>query len=620
MILPRRLNLTGANLRKSEFNRVTMTAVLLCQSDLSHANLASCNLRRAKLRHASLYRARLDKALLRRADLQHADLNQAQLNYAVLDFAKLRNANFKLTSFYRAKLRHVDLSDAYLKKVDLSGACLRYANLRNADLRTTHFRGTCLRNANLSGAHISPGGMCNMNFQGAIIEGDLKLDLSAGWSQNAVDNYLNPSNYAKGGGVLQAIDSISTVYQPLKITLMRRIMVSLQQTDLSLTTVAPALLDKLSSAPYYDEPDIARWLQEIGSRFISIFDTKIMRRQHEEVLRVILDTFSRYPESMVIHSVAFIQTIAQAIFARRASATVQQAKTLYARYLTHRRIAPYALKAEFGDRAKHVPNWQDKSAANYVLLAGKRSAYALLLSQEGLESLLGSDHRAADGRHDYLYRDGVPVNRQEYCWETLRQERFPLFQSGYLRRLSEKHIIEVLARLNLSAATQQLFVETTKQAYSNIKLVSPEKQLLMHGLWANRVYRFDSDGNCTLDEGFYARLMQLALLVDRSPAERGQVMFCLAALFAKCASNSLFGTEEDSPYALRSLACAFLDRACTLQSRIAHAARDFTVWKNALLGRQGEATCAAVVASEMLGYGTTHFPEVLKQVMPVEWR
>lgn len=257
MTLPRRLNLTGANLRKSEFNRVTMTAVLLCQSDLSHANLTSCNMRRAKLRHATLYRARLDKVLLRRADLQHADLNQAQLNHAVLDFAKLhnecqlQNANFKLTSFYRAKLRHVDLSDAYLKKVDLSGACLRYANLRNADLRTTHFRGTCLRNANLSGAHISPGGMCNMNFQGAIIEGDLKLDLSAGWSQkNALDNYLNPSNYAKGGGVLQAIDSISTVYQPLKITLMRQIMVSLQQTDLSLATVAPARLDKLSSAPY----------------------------------------------------------------------------------------------------------------------------------------------------------------------------------------------------------------------------------------------------------------------------------------------------------------------------------------------------------------------------------
>lgn len=379
MTLPRRLNLTGANLRKSEFNRVTMTAVLLCQSDLSHANLTSCNMRRAKLRHATLYRARLDKVLLRRADLQHADLNQAQLNHAVLDFAKLHNANFKLTSFYRAKLRHVDLSDAYL----------RYANLRNADLRTTHFRGTCLRNANLSGAHISPGGMCNMNFQGAIIEGDLKLDLSAGWSQkNALDNYLNPSNYAKGGGVLQAIDSISTVYQPLKITLMRQIMVSLQQTDLSLATVAPALLDKLSSAPYYDEPDIARWSQEIGSRFISIFDTKIMRRQQEEVLRVILDTFSRYPESMVIHSAAFIQTIAQAIYARRASATVQQAKTLYARYLTHRRIAPYALKEKFGDRAKHAPNWQDKSAANYVFLPANAPPTPCCYRSRGLKAYL----------------------------------------------------------------------------------------------------------------------------------------------------------------------------------------------------------------------------------------
>lgn len=211
--LPQKFNLTGANLRRSEFKQVTMTAVNLSQSDLSHA---------------TLYYTQLENAHLEGADLRHANLSQA-LGHAVLNYAKLQNAYFNLTNLYCAKLRYVDLSGAHLKNVDLSGACLRHANLRNADLRSANLRGTCLNNADLSGAKLNPDSMSDINFKGAIIERAIKLDLSAGWSRYAIDNYFNAGD-RPGGGILQAIDSINAVYPSLKIALVRQIMLSLQQT------------------------------------------------------------------------------------------------------------------------------------------------------------------------------------------------------------------------------------------------------------------------------------------------------------------------------------------------------------------------------------------------------
>nr|WP_246580112.1 hypothetical protein [Candidatus Sodalis endolongispinus] len=210
------------------------------------------------------------------------------------------------------------------------------------------------------------------------------------------------------------------------------------------------------------------------------------------------------------------------------------------------------MKAEFGEAKRHYPNWEDSSAANYVLFAGNQSAHAMLISQNDLESLLGTDKSAHDHRDYHVYNGGVSVGRHDYYWETLRQEAFPLFQSGYLRRLSEKNIIDVMAHLYLNTALERLFMASTQQAYSSVKLVRPEKQLAMNELWANRVYQFDANDHCTLDDGFYQRLMTLALLATAPPVERAQILFCLAAVFAKCASSSLFGTEEilPMPYAV----------------------------------------------------------------------
>ncbi|MBT9433212.1 hypothetical protein JZM24_15790 [Candidatus Sodalis endolongispinus] len=267
---------------------------------------------------------------------------------------------------------------------------------------------------------------------------------------------------------------------------------------------------------------------------------------------MMLDTFNAVPEMMITHNAAFIQAIAQAIYARPTTPTAQQEKEIYSRYLTDRRLVPYVMKAEFGEAKRHYPNWEDSSAANYVLFAGNQSAHAMLISQNDLESLLGTDKSAHDHRDYHVYNGGVSVGRHDYYWETLRQEAFPLFQSGYLRRLSEKNIIDVMAHLYLNTALERLFMASTQQAYSSVKLVRPEKQLAMNELWANRVYQFDANDHCTLDDGFYQRLMTLALLATAPPVERAQILFCLAAVFAKCASSSLFGTEEilPMPYAV----------------------------------------------------------------------
>jgi len=98
------VNLTGAMLRDTTFQR----------SDLSYAVLKDADAYRAKFVSAKLVQTVFDGARLMEADLTRADLSGASLRGTDLRYAKLVFA---------------DLSGA-----DLTGAELRRTDLRNADL------------------------------------------------------------------------------------------------------------------------------------------------------------------------------------------------------------------------------------------------------------------------------------------------------------------------------------------------------------------------------------------------------------------------------------------------------------------------------------------------------
>ncbi|MDE3260110.1 MAG: pentapeptide repeat-containing protein [Gemmatimonadota bacterium] len=110
------INLSGANLLHTRFNRADLT-----DANLSNANLEHANLNEAFLCRANMQGARLNDTILNQANLIGADLTRASLNNASLQGASLTDANLTgaiLTGAYlnstwttRADFIRTDLAD-----------------------------------------------------------------------------------------------------------------------------------------------------------------------------------------------------------------------------------------------------------------------------------------------------------------------------------------------------------------------------------------------------------------------------------------------------------------------------------------------------------------------------
>jgi len=180
-------NLTGARLRKAQWEHVDLFAASLSNCDLQTADLRGARLRNAKAgnirlaqadlreamlqgidaQSADLYMADLARANADAANLAHAVLEKANLRYALLRKANLVGANLREAKFKGAKLRRAQLNNAQLEGADFSGANLTKAEFGNAALNETHLRGACLRKASLSGSNLEEMDLSSVDLRGA---------------------------------------------------------------------------------------------------------------------------------------------------------------------------------------------------------------------------------------------------------------------------------------------------------------------------------------------------------------------------------------------------------------------------------------------------------------------
>ncbi|KYF17808.1 hypothetical protein AIZ20_23805, partial [Salmonella enterica subsp. enterica serovar Typhimurium] len=75
---------------------------------------------------------------------------------------------------------------------------------------------------------------------------------------------------------------------------------------------------------------------------------------------------------------------------------------------------------------------------------------------------------------------------------------------------------------------------------------------------------------------------------------------CLSTAFARYTSSAFFGTELDSPPALRGYAEALMQIAWELSPAIFPSSDLFTLWSYRFLGLHGAFTCTSVVAVSLL--------------------
>jgi uncharacterized protein YjbI with pentapeptide repeats len=163
------LDLSGANLRRTDLRKAK-----LWRADLSRADLRRADLRRADLSGANLRDAKLVGANLRRAGVAMADLSGANLIRAKLPRADLGQARLLMARLGKTELWRADLSMTYLLGANLLGAKLVGVDLSGADLRGADLSGADLRGANLTGA-----GLIGTRFAGANLTGCRVYGISA---------------------------------------------------------------------------------------------------------------------------------------------------------------------------------------------------------------------------------------------------------------------------------------------------------------------------------------------------------------------------------------------------------------------------------------------------------
>jgi uncharacterized protein YjbI with pentapeptide repeats len=103
----------------------------------------------------------------RQVDLTGAVLRETTFERSVLDGATLTDSDAYRVKFINASLRGTALDGARLMEADFTRADLTGATLRGADLRSTQFVNAILQGADLSGANILRAIFRNADLSGA---------------------------------------------------------------------------------------------------------------------------------------------------------------------------------------------------------------------------------------------------------------------------------------------------------------------------------------------------------------------------------------------------------------------------------------------------------------------
>lgn len=210
--------------------------------------------------------------------------------------------------------------------------------------------------------------------------------------------------------------------------------------------------------------------------------------------------------------------------------------------------------------------------------------------------------------------------------------KLPIFLENYRYYTSHQKFITFINILGLGAQTN-VFIDAAKTKQSSIKYTAPVKQNEL-----NQVFDvlLTPDGACTLfinidkkDEST-TKLKNIALkeehldniytafnFTSEISTEKAKLLLSLAELFAKYSSSSIFGTDDDSPDALRRYSYALMKAANGLDKTVVPD-KNFTAWQNILLGIDEAFSCTSVLAYK-IKLITDTFSEIRSMIMPPIW-
>src|SRR5471032_644084 len=610
----RDVNLSGANLSGADLSGANLSRANLSGADLSGANLNNSWLDKANLSGANLSEACLNGSLLTDVNLSKANLSGIRHSWVNLSSAALRGANLSGANLSKLNFYRINLFDAQLRGYSLRGANLMDANLSGVSLRMMDLSGANLRGTNLSGADLRGTKLNGADLSDILQKGTL-LKLPR-WNSTTLDTHLNHIYNRASGSLLTMMDSIDDRHADVKLRMARELMRSLQKTWANTSAVARPLMDILSKPPYTDEADIAAWLDTVCETYLARCNGRVLP-VNAGVFNQSVDLFTRRPALMLSHNGAFIQIIAQGMAASSTPAMKQKAAGLYETYLQQEPVKPYCSLEDFGD-GEGKPDWADKHTANFILLSAQPATVsAMLLSQASLEGMLRPQVDTA-WNNVYLYKDEVNLSPTESpALDDLFARAFPLFNGPYQHMQNSAKFLLLLKALNLGSL-ETAFVSATRVKNSAGKLVNAAGQKTLKVIFAPKLTYSPESGRYGLNAAHYEELVSAYGLTSAGAADKGKTLLCLAALFTKYSSSAVFGTETESPEALRQYAYALMEKAHGLDESLVDKGT-LANWTNRLLGLKGAFTCSAELSNLMVEHIRSRFPAVLSGIMPPAW-
>lgn len=597
------LDLDGADLRFSKLSNANLSGAFLNNTRLNNSIIKKSNLNFAFLKNANLSYAKLENTNLRGAKLVRANLGNSKLEKVNLSEADLAFADLN-----KAHLKEAILNDAYLNKAKLNGADLSYAKLKNANLSGADLSGVDLNRADLTGANLSNTKLNNIYLPD--------------WDSYYLDLYLNHVNNSNNS-FLKTIDSIKKEHDDKKIDLVHQLIDSLDKrtTSVSLSSVVNPLLDTLAKAPYNRDDKIINWVNNnILPLYLVKYDATIMPLPPEPLLETLLNCFNHKSELMFSHNSAFIQLISQAMAGD--SSLKEQVKSLYDGYLQDSRIESYTKDFNFGNNGQ--VDWSDKEHNNFILLSAQQnSPYSMMISQVRLRSMLGFEVESnMIWNGFYLFQDGevIPTEREGFSLTDLFNHHFKIFAANYQFHQDHAKFSKLLATLALGEL-QTVFQKATTQRFGQIKLIDYDSQVKLATIFDNKFKQYTENGvtGYRLSTDYTQQLLQVYNLSTADKTTQAETLLSLAAVFRKYSSRAMFGTETDSPNALRYFAFALMEQAHQLAPQIFKDEEQYKDWGDRLLGYNDAFSCTAVLSTIMIEHIKAHFPSTLAGIMPPAW-
>ena len=626
--------LRGLNLRGIDLSNMDLTGADLSGADLRGADLKDTDLSGANLRDANLIGADLRDAGLRGADLQEANLDRARLEGTNLSGANLRGAglcrvhleraNLSMASLVEVNLAEANLTDANLSGSDLSSAHLELAILRNANLNDANLSGTTLLDANFSGAQLERANLSglklfNMDLRGANLKG---ADLSGAVFQRSD---LTDAN-------LEGANLIGARFFRPNFTRANLRGADLSGTDLSSAKLS---LDNLRHAKFVLDNHHGKLIHGPGGL-----------SGHIERVSLYLATLLSEGKTIsprLVHSMNLLLYEAQ----ESSDPAVQAAgKDLREQYI---KMLPDEIKTVVEACDDICPEAPDEEP-DYPYIFFAPDGQSFFAVEHNYMKRLILEQPAGVG-------DEVPEWSQIYYFEKPSGsesftnvipadmvavfEPYPQIAAAYKKASKVVGFCKFITTLKLGEDYQKHFVAATEVANYTTKLVdvagteppTHHQDALFDGFRDKVCIPGSEDPDAiafTQEAALTLRLRgeHLAEILasfdyaGKSPREQAILLLSLSATFARYSSSHFFGTEGDSPIALRNYALALLNSAVALAPDLVPA-EDLSEWRNKFAGVGNAFTCTAILSGKMIRYmkgNPGEFGACLNKILPIAWR